>query len=170
MTPQAPALNRGLWRWLEELVRIYVRQYETLHIVTGAVVPDQAPTVPSGDVEVPARYYKVLLRTDPAGITPPPLAILLPNLQEGLPVPPGSRGVQGQRVSAAAADAFLQGHAVSIREIERQTGLDLFPALDAEDLKRAVASAPLAEELRPARTGAGAHAHGAHFRHPLPPH
>jgi len=37
-------------------------------------------------------------------------------------------------------DAFLAGHTVSIREVEMLTGLSLFPGLDAEGLKRAVAS------------------------------
>jgi hypothetical protein len=32
------------------------------------------------------------------------------------------------------------GHTVSIRELENLTGLDLLPKLDAEALKRAVAS------------------------------
>ena len=37
-------------------------------------------------------------------------------------------------------DAFLVGHAVSIRELETLTGLDLLPKLDVEVLRRAVAS------------------------------
>jgi len=140
MTPQSPALNRGMWRWLEELVRTYVKQYGTLHIITGAVVPENAPTVPSGNVRVPARYYKALLRVDASGTPATALTILLPNLLEGLPVPPGSRGVQGQPLSAQAADAYLRGHTVSLREIEYLTGVDLLPKLDAESLKKAVAS------------------------------
>ena len=34
----------------------------------------------------------------------------------------------------------LQGHTVSLREIERLTGVDVLPKLDAEALKQAVAS------------------------------
>ena len=45
---------------------------------------------------------------------------------------PGPRG--------AATDAYLADHAVSVREIERQTTLDLLPKLDVEALKQAVAS------------------------------
>ena len=140
MTPQSPALNRGMWRWLEELVRTYVKQYGTLHIVTGAVVPENAPTVPSGNVRVPAQYYKALLRTDSSGTPATALTILLPNLPDGIPVPPGTRGVTGQKVSGPEADAYLKGHLVSIKELERQTGLALLPKLDAESLKTAVAS------------------------------
>ncbi len=140
MTPQAPALNRGLWRWLEDLVRVYVKEYGNLYVITGGVVPDSAPMVPSGNLKVPARYYKILIRTSPDGRPLSALTILLPNLQEGLPVPPGSMGVQGQKVSAIAADAYLSGHLVSIREVEHETGLDLLPKFDAEALKRAAAS------------------------------
>ena len=39
-----------------------------------------------------------------------------------------------------AADFSLVGHTVSIRELETLTGLALLPKLDAESLKKAVAS------------------------------
>ncbi len=52
----------------------------------------------------------------------------------------GGVGVAGERISAEAADAFLAGHTLSIREVESLTGLDLLPQLDTEALKRAVAS------------------------------
>ncbi len=112
MAPQTPALNRGLWRWLEELVRSYAKKYGTIFVMTGSVVQEPVQTVPSGRVGVPSRSYKVLLRTNPGG-TPTALAIYLPNLQEGLPLPPATMGVQGQRISGTAADAFLVGHTVS---------------------------------------------------------
>ena len=40
----------------------------------------------------------------------------------------------------AAADAFLAGHTVSLREVEHLTGLELLPTLEAEGLKKAMAS------------------------------
>jgi len=45
--------------------------------------------VPSGNVAIPSRYYKILLRTTNDG-TLEALTIVLPNLQPGLPLPPGS--------------------------------------------------------------------------------
>ena len=50
------------------------------------------------------------------------------------------RGRPGRAHPRAAADAFLSRHTVSIREIENLNGLNLLPTLDAEALKRAVAS------------------------------
>jgi hypothetical protein len=39
-----------------------------------------------------------------------------------------------------AADAYLAAHTASLKEIEHLTGLGLLPKLDAESLKKAVAS------------------------------
>jgi len=64
---------------------------------------------------------------------------VLPNLQRGLPLPPGSF-LSGSKLSPAEADTFLAGHTASIREVETLTGVDLLPNLTAEALKRAVAS------------------------------
>jgi endonuclease G len=139
MAPQTPALNRGIWRWLEELVRDHARKYDEIYVMTGSVHEDPARAVPSGRVRIPTRFYKVLIRTKSDGALDA-LGIVLPNLMRGLPVPPGTMGLQGERVSAKDADAFLAGHTVSIREVEQLTGLDLLPKLDAEALKRAVAS------------------------------
>lgn len=138
MAPQTPALNRGLWRYFEDRVRTYVQRLGSLHLVTGSILPEPAQTVPSGRVTIPTRFFKILLRSTPTG-RPAILAVQLPNLHEGLPVPPGTRGVQGQTISAEAADAFLAAHTVSVKEIEHLTGLDLLPTLDAEPLKREVA-------------------------------
>jgi DNA/RNA endonuclease G (NUC1) len=140
MTPQSPALNRGLWRYLEELVRDYAKKYGVVYILTGSILQEPVQTVPSGRVGIPSRYYKTLLRLDANGTITAALSIYLPNLLEGLPVPPGSIGVQGQKISAEVTDAFLAGHTVSIRELETLTGIDLLPKLDGEALKRAVAS------------------------------
>ena len=139
MAPQTPSLNRGIWRWLEELVREYTRKYGEVYVMTGSVLEDSARLVPSGRVRIPTRFYKVLLCTKPEG-SRDALGIVLPNLLHGLPVPPGTMGVQGERVSGQDADAFLAGHTVSIREVERLTGLNLLPKLDAEALRRTVAS------------------------------
>jgi DNA/RNA endonuclease G (NUC1) len=140
MSPQSPALNRGLWRYLEALVRDYAKEYGVVYVLTGSIFQDPVQTVASGRVGIPSRYYKTLLRVDGNGHVTATLSVYLPNLLEGLPLPPGTMGIQGQKISGAAADAFLAGHAVSIRELERLTGLDLLPTLDAEALKRAVAS------------------------------
>jgi hypothetical protein len=74
----------------------------------------------------------VLLRTN-GGSEPIALAIALPNQEERFTVPERRRGER-------ASDLLLEGHLVSVREIERLTGLDLLPKLERDALKRAVAS------------------------------
>lgn len=138
MAPQTPALNRGMWRWLEDLVRSYAQRYGEVHIVVGSVIQEPRRVLPAGNVTIPSRFYKVVIRTNPDG-TQDALAMVLPNLVKGLPVPPGTQGVAGERISAEEADTYLAAHTVSIREIGNLTGLDLLPNLDADALKRAVA-------------------------------
>ncbi len=48
--------------------------------------------------------------------------------------------MQGKRINAKASDAYFAGYTLSILELENLTRLDLLPKLDAEALKRAVAS------------------------------
>jgi DNA/RNA endonuclease G (NUC1) len=138
MTPQASLLNEGIWVWLEKLVRDYAQTYGEVVVLTGSVLQSPIRTVPSGNIGIPRRYYKIILRTTADG-TLESLTIVLPNLQRGLPLPPGSF-LSGPKLSPAEADAYLAGHTASIREIENLTGIGLLPNLSADDLKEAVAS------------------------------
>ena len=56
------------------------------------------------------------------------MAFLLPN-DTSLPVPPGTLGVAGRRITAQQADQYLLNHAVSIQAIQSLTGLELLPDL-----------------------------------------
>jgi DNA/RNA endonuclease G (NUC1) len=138
MTPQASLLNEGIWAWLEGLVRDYAKTYGEVVLLTGKVVQAPIRIVPSGNMAIPNRYYKIILRTTSDG-TLAVLTIVLPNLQRGLPLPPGSF-LSGPKLSPADADMFLSAHTASIREVENLTGLDLLPNLTAEGLNRAVVS------------------------------
>src|SRR5262249_38354284 len=138
MTPQASLLNEGIWAWLEKLVRDYAQTYGEVVVLTGSVLQLPIRTVPSGNVAIPRRYYKIIPRTTTDG-TVEALTIVLPNLQRGLPLPPGSF-LSGTKLSPAEADAYLAGHTASIREVESLTGIDLLPNLTSDELKRAVAS------------------------------
>lgn len=60
ISPQYPAVNRGVWKNLEEQVRGWADRYDSLYVVTGPeLVPglDRRP----GGVGVPRRYFKALL-------------------------------------------------------------------------------------------------------------
>ena len=138
MAPQTPMLNRGVWRWLEELVRAYAVKYDAVYIFAGSFFQD-VQAVPTGNVGIPTRFYKIVVRRGDRQ-EPAMLAFLLPNRRRGLPVPPGTRGVAGRRVTSEQADAYLGRQAVSLERLEHLTGLTLLPKLKGDGLRRAVAS------------------------------
>jgi hypothetical protein len=76
----------------------------------------------------------MLLRTTSTG--PEVLTVLLPHL----PFTPGL-DAHPALPRSRATDGYLAAHTMSVREIERLTGLDLLPRLDRAALKEAVASA-----------------------------
>ena len=135
MSPQVNAFNGGIWSRLERLVRDYAKQYDPVYVITGSVLQEPIQRLPSGRVAIPSRFYKVIVRTAASG-TPDVLAIVLPHI-------PFTAGPEAHTATqrSKAADAYLTAHTVSLKEIEHLTGLDVLPKLDAESLKKAVASA-----------------------------
>jgi len=61
MSPQVPGFNRGIWKKLEEQVRLWAKQYDTLYIVTGPKLESGLPTIGPNQVSVPKLYYKALI-------------------------------------------------------------------------------------------------------------
>ena len=113
MSPQTPSFNRGVWKRLEELVRTWVIENNSVYIVTGPVLTSGLTTIGSNKVSVPAYYYKVILDyTEPSikGI-----GFIIPNTGSSEP---------------------LQQFAVSIDSVEKFTGIDFFFSLpdEQEDL------------------------------------
>ncbi|WP_051296197.1 DNA/RNA non-specific endonuclease [Eisenibacter elegans] len=105
MSPQAPDLNRGIWRILEEQIRTWVRRDGEYFIVTGPILKGgRFQKIGKNNVSVPKEYYKVIL--DPK--TPKAIAFIMRN--EG-------------------SDKDLQTFVVTIEEVERRTGIDFFPML-----------------------------------------
>lgn len=105
--PQAPNLNRGDWRELEEQCREWARRGEALHIVCGPVVkPDvRHKRVGKGKVTVPEGFFKVILV---AGDEPRAVGFLYPNDD---------------------CNAPLADYAVSVDSVEKVTGIDFYPSL-----------------------------------------
>jgi endonuclease G len=109
MSPQIPAFNRGIWKRLEEKVRLWAMDYDTLYVVTGPVLTLDLPKIGPSQVSVPRYYYKVLLDYSEPEIKG--IGFVMPNLGSKLP---------------------LQYYAVSIDSVERLTGIDFFPKLADE--------------------------------------
>lgn len=113
MSPQTPSFNRGIWKNLEELVRTWAVENNTVYVVTGPVLTDGLKTIGPNKVSVPNYYYKVVLDYSDPNIKG--IGFILPNI--------GSK-------------EQLQYYAVSIDSVEKMTGIDFFPLLqdDQEEL------------------------------------
>ena len=61
VSPQIPAFNRGLWKRLEHQVREWSCQYDSIYVITGAVLDDNLTSIGKRKVAVPDYYYKSIL-------------------------------------------------------------------------------------------------------------
>ena len=53
MSPQVPALNRGMWRILEEQIRTWALKEQELYIITGTIIRPNYKTIGPNKVTVP---------------------------------------------------------------------------------------------------------------------
>ncbi len=109
ISPQEPSFNRGIWKRLEELVRTWAIENNSIYIVTGPVLKNGLTTIGSNKVSVPNYFYKVILDYTDPGIKG--IGFIMPN---------------------SASSEPLQTFAVTIDSVEKFTGLDFFPTLPDE--------------------------------------
>ena len=111
--PQNQNLNRGDWNDIEELVRDYASKYDSIYVVCGPIVIDSPGVIGRyHNITVPSAFFKALLRrTNGRWYT---LGFVCQNVAGSKP---------------------LLSYVVSIDEIERLTGHDLYWRLpdDIED-------------------------------------
>ncbi len=103
MSPQEPSFNRGIWKKLEEQVRKWAVEKDSIYVVTGPVLNSVHSTIGENQVGVPSFYFKVL-----ADLSPPDhsfIAFLLPN---------------------QPSSADLSHFAISVDSLESFTGYDFF--------------------------------------------
>ena len=105
MSPMAASFNRGIWSRLEDWVREEALGNSGLYVVTGPILSSSCGSLKES-ITVPCAYYKIVFKE---GTQPKMLGFVLSN---------------------AGASGSLQAFAVSVDEIEKQTGLDFFPQLD----------------------------------------
>ncbi len=111
VSPQLPGFNRGIWKELEELVRTWAIENDTVYVVTGPVLTKDLPTIGIDNVSVPKYFYKVVLDYSNPEIKG--IGFIFPN---------------------ASSDKPLQNFAVSIDSVEIFTGINFFPLLpDAQE-------------------------------------
>lgn len=61
VSPQIPDFNRGLWKRLESQVREWACRFDSVFVVTGAVLHDSLTSIGKRKVVVPDYYYKSIL-------------------------------------------------------------------------------------------------------------
>jgi endonuclease G len=113
ISPQISSFNRGIWKKLEELVRSWAIENNTIYIVTGPVLTKGLPSIGENKVTVPNYFYKVILDYSAPGVKG--IGFIIPNVGSSEP---------------------LQHYAFSIDSVEKYTGIDFFPLLpdDQEEL------------------------------------
>ena len=111
MSPQVPGFNRGIWKHLEEQVRQWAIDNQSIYVVTGPLFSENLPTIGTNKVSVPRYYFKVLLDYSEPSLKA--IGFIIPN---------------------ASSELSLRVYAVSIDSVEKVTGLDFFPVLpDVEE-------------------------------------
>lgn len=115
--PQDNKLNTGAWRKLEESCRRWAVRDSAIVIVCGPIPTDPVDMkIGTNQVWVPRRFFKAMI--SPYTNPPRGIAFIMPNTY-----------IKGG----------IQNSAVSIDEVERITGYDLFPALP-DDVENAIES------------------------------
>jgi endonuclease G, mitochondrial len=105
MIPQDPGHNRGIWRILEIGVRDTAFKGNDIYVVSGTIYDDGYLTIGNG-VGVPTRVWKIVYNAT----TGDTIAFLFPN----------------EKLSTKDLPKF----AVSVDEVEKATGINVFPKLD----------------------------------------
>lgn len=111
MCPQNPNLNRGDWKEIEMACRKWAENYGCVHIVCGPIFfkSQEHERIGPNKIPVPEAFFKVVLCADPTA--PRGIGFIC-------------RNTDGNRKK----DFYVN----SIRQVERVTGYDFFPALHDE--------------------------------------
>ncbi|MFN3196353.1 MAG: DNA/RNA non-specific endonuclease [Chlorobiota bacterium] len=64
VSPQIPDFNRGLWKRLESQVRDWACEFDSVFVVTGAVLHDSLTSIGKRKIAVPDHFYKSILVYD----------------------------------------------------------------------------------------------------------
>ena len=110
MSPQTPSFNRGVWARLEQKVRDWALEDDSLYVATGPVFIENIGAIGANKVTIPGFYYKVLYSPKRSKMQ----AFLLPNC-DGL-------------------KADWEVYSVSVDLLEWLTGIDFYEAM-ADDVE-----------------------------------
>lgn len=107
ISPQRPALNRGVWRDLEyRIAKFWPSAYGEIWVVVGTI-PGNGETLPNTDIDVPTGFYMVVVAQKEMDVRA--FAVLLDQ--------------------NAGWNEWAARRLISIDELEKITGLDFNPEL-----------------------------------------
>jgi endonuclease G len=102
--PQVPGFNRGIWSKVEDQVRKWTLEYDSLYIATGPVFRNNLGVIGGNKVTVPGYYYKVIYSPKKKEM----IGLVLPN---------------------ASSSESIGKFVVPVDSVEVLTGIDFFPEL-----------------------------------------
>lgn len=113
MTPQKPRFNRGIWKRLEDQVRDWAVENDSVFVITGPVPDSAMRTIGKDSVSVPPAFFKVIVDL---------------------------KGPELKGIAFVMANKRLTGnltqYAVTIDSVETITGIDFFASLpDDEEVR-----------------------------------
>jgi len=62
VSPQVPSFNRGAWKKLEEKVRRWAVEFDSVKVYVGPVFKDNIKRIGPDSVTVPGHYFKVIVK------------------------------------------------------------------------------------------------------------
>lgn len=109
ISPQENAFNAGIWNRLEQKIRYWTKNNNSLFVVTGGVLDEGLPVIGDEDVAVPKYFYKIVAKGTEDNLQV--LAFLMPHKDSNRPL-----------------EHFL----VPVDSLEKLTGIDFFIQLPDE--------------------------------------
>lgn len=61
MSPQVAGFNQGIWKRLENRVRIWAVENDSIYVITGPVLSNVEKTIGENGVGVPGYYFKIIM-------------------------------------------------------------------------------------------------------------
>jgi endonuclease G, mitochondrial len=115
MAPQAPNLNRGIWKNLETQVRTWAKASGEVRVITGPIFSETSKHIGPDNVVVPDKFFKIVV--DETGDRTEAIAFEFENHDYDQTLP-------------------FDGFVVSIDQIEDETGFDFMPQLSSAEEAR----------------------------------
>lgn len=131
MTAQFPQFNRGIWKSLEEQVRIWAKEYGRVYVICGPVFDSPASdyeTIGANKVAIPRYFYKVVL------------APVYKDAEDAqTPDSCASLKAYSYIIPNEKCEQPFSAYSCSVDEIEERTGIDFFYLLE-DEIENAVES------------------------------